>query len=522
MLPATNYGLQAESIQGGGELLVEHFCLGRVVADGGEAEAAVGGDTAEHVHDDAGLAGVVEVEAGLADQVHEAFGGEDAVGGRFEVIAGDVGFGLAAGGEVLTAGWVVFAAGEVLQGEVGVGGAALAQIDLDGVGDPGTASGAGDDEVEGEAADDAFTSEAQADFLGLGGDQRGVFGVGGEAGAEVDLTAGTAEHLIVGREDFQLAEWGSAELDAGAGELVPGDKFFDDSALFGEKLEVAVVADAMQLDVHGLESLEQDGQLCGVAGWGQAAQVELGVAVTGDAFVVFDDDLGDGRFLAAHGEDGLDEVILRVQVFGAEGMRDAFLGEDAPAAALGAEGEVARIGAVHRDAQAHGQLALQIGGDKGYHVGQVEVGDGGFDLFEEARPLEQFMGEWPAGGVLGREQGQAFAGAAAGDRGQDVQVIVDDLGLDGQGCDVDQAHLGLAQEEEHEEHALFVCLLGEDVELDVVDGEGGDDDDGVLGFGWLAGGVRPADLAARGERVCAVTGRTGIGGMNRAWQAPAN
>ena len=181
--------------------------IGRFVSvgDGGDAELARGADVAEHVQDNAGLAGVVEMEPVAADDVEQVIGGEDPVGRRLDVIAGDVTFFGAQGRHEDPGLGLVTAFGQVLEGQEWGRGAAFAQVNLDGVGLPFAAVRLDGDEVDGEAADHPFTGQSPADLQGLAHDGPGVGSVGREAGAQETLSGRAAEDLVVGGKHLHFA-----------------------------------------------------------------------------------------------------------------------------------------------------------------------------------------------------------------------------------------------------------------------------------------------------------------------------
>ena len=85
---------------------------------------------------------------------------------------------------------VVATVGEELQREERVSRATLAEVELDRVGRPPSASVADDDEVDREAAQRALLREPVADGIGVPVIARGVLAARGEHAAEIALTAG--------------------------------------------------------------------------------------------------------------------------------------------------------------------------------------------------------------------------------------------------------------------------------------------------------------------------------------------
>src|SRR5688500_10307412 len=92
---------------------------------------------------------------------------------------------------------VVRPVGQELQGEKRMGRAALAQIPLTGVRRPAASRIPFHHEVNREPTEGAFPGKPLTDSHGRRADQSRVGGVGGEDAAEVALSAGTPEKLIM-------------------------------------------------------------------------------------------------------------------------------------------------------------------------------------------------------------------------------------------------------------------------------------------------------------------------------------
>ncbi len=206
------------------------------------------------------------------------------------MVAGDVEAALASLGAVLARIGVVDAVGQVLQRQEGVGRATLAQVDLDGMGVPVAVGSLHGQEVEGEAADDALAHEAVADSGRLTGFEAAVGRVGREDGPQVALAAWPTQHLVVGGEDFDLAQGRNAHLHAGALLDFALDHLLDDGPLRGDALQVGGVGQFRQLELHGPQVGGDGLRLGRIAGRGQVAQIDDGVAHAGDALVELGDD----------------------------------------------------------------------------------------------------------------------------------------------------------------------------------------------------------------------------------------
>ncbi len=468
------------------------------IPNGGETEFAEGGNLAEHVQNHARLRNVIVVQTVVAHEIEQVGGGEGVVGVVFQGVGGDIRFGVAEGGVEDAGVRIVTAIGEVLEGEEGMSRAPFAEVDLDGVGVPPAILAFDDKKIEGEPSDDAFFREAFADLFGFVHDHGAVFGMGGETRAEVHLPGRAAEHLIVRGKEFDIAERGVAELRAGANHHVAGDHFFDNATFFGKFVHVPGVIYGTEFKAEVAQAGGEGVRFGGMTGVRQPREVQLGVAITGDAFVQFDDQFRQGGFFHPHSADRGNQIGGGVDVFFAEGVGETFFGEQATASGLGAEVEVVGVGGVHGEVEADGEFAFEFGGDEGDEVGAVGVGNQTADVLEQERAVEKFVDERTFGGVLGGDENEAAARVVAGDAGEEVEVVVYDFLRDGDGGEVDQADTGLAEEEEHEEHPFFVTLLGGEVYGDIY-GHGGHDDDGVFVFEMVTAGVGAANVLPQGD-----------------------
>ena len=203
-------------------------------------------------------------------------------------------FSAPSSGEEPAARPVVVAVGQELQSQERVSGPAPAQIELDRVGRPLAGSVADHDEVDGEPTERPRLGQPLADPLGRLADQPGVRGIGREPAAEVALSAGAPEHLIVGRQQLDAAVRPSPELHAGAEQLLAEDPLLDDSAVrprtSPHRHPSAPWPTRAAWPVPARRSRARRSASGSVADPGQ---VDQGVAGTGHALVGLDDHLAD-------------------------------------------------------------------------------------------------------------------------------------------------------------------------------------------------------------------------------------
>ena len=220
-------------------------------------------------------------------------------------------------------------------------------------------------------------------ILAASRDLRRVLGVRREHAAEVRLAAQPAEQLVVRREELDLAERRDPQLHAGALEVLALDALLDHAAALQELGDIARVRRVQQLELHLLHRAEDRFLLAVGARSGHVGEVDEGVALAGHTLVQLDEHLTDRWLAGAHVGDGVDRVVDRREVLDAERVGDTFLEEQLAAAALRAEMEVTRIGAVHRDAEAHREVALELGRVVRHQVRAVVVGDQRADVLHE-------------------------------------------------------------------------------------------------------------------------------------------
>ena len=115
-----------------------------------------------------------------------------------------------------------------------------------------------------------------------------------------------------------------------------------------------------------------------------------------------------------HVVDRRGDVVEAVQVFGAERIGHPDLAEQPPAAGLGAERREPRIGAVHRDAEGHGDVALELGRVVRDQVAALAIRDAVRDAREQLGTLEQLRAERPDRGVADREAASAARAHGSG------------------------------------------------------------------------------------------------------------
>jgi hypothetical protein len=311
------------------------------------------------VEDDADLAGLVEVQAVPDHDVEQVVRRERAIKRRFQMIGGDEALLAAARRDEHRPLLVVAAVGQELQREKRVGRAAFAQVDLDRIRGPDAVRRAHHHKVHGEAPEHALAREPRAELARLATDQRRIGRVGREAAAEVELAGRPAEQLVVRRQQLHVAERRDAQLHARAADLLADDALLDDPAALLELGGVALQGDVRCLEAHLLHARGERAGLTGRARGRQALEVDHRVALARDRLVQLDHRLADARPRLAQAGQRLDHRLDRPQVLAADRVGHADLGEQAPAAGLGAEREEPGVGAEERNAQSQREVALQ-------------------------------------------------------------------------------------------------------------------------------------------------------------------
>lgn len=135
----------------------------------------------------------------------------------------------------------------------------------------------------------------------------------------------------------------------------------------------------------------------------------------------------------------------------AQGMRDTFFREDPPGAALGSQMKRSRIGTIHWNTEAYGKLALEFGRVVRNQMRAIGVDDQRSNLLQQAWSREQFPAERLRRPVERRDPEEPFSRMAGKHPQEKVEIVIDNLGMDCLGRDVNQARLRLPQEQKEKQ-----------------------------------------------------------------------
>ena len=178
-------------------LLVDPPGILGVVSDRGQADATALGEAADHVEHHSGPAGLVEMQTVADDDVEELRDGQCLEPFVLEVVGRDQVLAAAAGRQEDPALAVVGAVGEELQGQERMGGAALAEVQLDRVRRPRAAIVLHHNEIHREPAEHAELCETPPDHHRGLCDGRGV--VRDSPGTRSRDTSDRSRHREAGR-----------------------------------------------------------------------------------------------------------------------------------------------------------------------------------------------------------------------------------------------------------------------------------------------------------------------------------
>ena len=143
-------------------------------------------------------------------------------------------------------------------------------------------------------------------------------------------------------------------------------------------------------------------------------------------------------------------------VFDAQRVWDPRQREQFAAAALGAQMVMARVGAVERQVERQGEVALAPGSVVGEQVGELRLADRAADPFKHPRALQQLLAERTRAAVVQRDQRQTSTSSTAHAARQQRQVVVDDRGSDRRRRDIGDPQARIAQLKQRAQHPLLV------------------------------------------------------------------
>ena len=302
------------------------------------------------------------------------------------------------------------------------------------------------------------SASLSADPLGRFADQPGVGGIGRELAAEIALSGGASEHLIVGRQQLDAAVRPSPELHTGTEQLLAQDPLLHDPTVGLELGHVVIHRHLGRLELHGPYPHVDLGPTIRLRQVADPGQVDQGVAGTGHALVGLDDHLTDRGPGDEHVADRVTDRRQAVQVLDPERMRDLAVGEQPPAAALGPEVGQPGICPVHRDAETQGEITFELGGVVRQQVAVLAVGYLRRDPGQQSRSLQQLRGQRPVRGVVGGQQREPSQRVARDDTGQQSEVVLHDARVDRHRGDVDHPQVRLPQQQEEEQESFLVGL----------------------------------------------------------------
>ena len=194
----------------------------------------------------------------------------------------------------------------------------------------------------------------------------------------------------------------------------------------------------------------------------EAAKVDHGVALAGEAVVELDHHRADGRGrpLAQAPRRRLDRVD-RAQVLGPVQHRHAGQPGDPPRPGLGAEAGQGGRRPVQGQPEPLGQLLLAGGDVEGLHERPARALAQLPDPVQQLRPVEQLGRERPGGGVAGGQHVQPRPRSCR--VGQEAEVVVDHRLFDRHRGQVDDLDPGPAQQQQQEQQPFLVVADADDL-----------------------------------------------------------
>ena len=160
----------------------------------------------------------------------------------------------------------------------------------------------------------------------------------------------------------------------------------------------------------------------------------------------------------AHRGQRLDHAVEVGDALAAQRVGDARLLEEPPAARLGPEVQMTRIGAVEGDAEREREIALVLRRRERHEMAALAIRDATADLLQHARALQELGRQWPGRAIVGGDHVQPRAGLTRDDPGEECEVVVDDGLVDLATGDVDELQAGLPEQQQEEEQPFLVRL----------------------------------------------------------------
>ena len=312
-------------------------------------------------------------------------------------------------------------------------------------------------EIDRKAADDAPLAQLLGDLHAGRVDLAPVVCRGGEAAAEEGLAGTAAEHLVMGRYQFDLAERIDSELCRGrvlAGAVHP---LLDDALRFRELAAVVLPAFAARLEAkrRGQALVDPALQRRRVPRR-RPVEVEHGIALAGEALVELHDRAPERRPAELQRGQRLDNVAGVAKALRAVGETDAGGPKHATRAALAPQSDQCRVAGIQRDAEAHRQRPLERTRIEHRQVGDRRVADLLEQSSQQGRAIEDLGGQGRQRVIAGAHQYQTPTRVRGGHVAQQAQVVLHDGGIQWPAGQQDEARAGHPQQTEHAQVALLV------------------------------------------------------------------
>ena len=297
------------------------------------------------------------------------------------------------------------------------------------------------------------------------------------AGLE-DLARGPAEDLVVRRDDLEVAERRDAQLHGRRSHSIARDPLLDDAARLRDLRREAIPAHVARLE-RKIEWHVRVDPAALVAR--RAARVgEHRVALARKAVVELQRGTRQRRVARLELGKRLDHVLDAAEVLPSVRQRDTRFAKRRAAPALATQVLQRRIATVERDAEPHGQRALEGRHVEARKMRQRRIAHRIADALEQSRPLEDLLRERRRRRVAGRQQHQPLSRLVACDSREQPEVIVHDRALDRRAAHEHDARVRQPEQHQHRELALLVVQPAQHLRQHVlVHGQARHDHDGA-------------------------------------------